>query len=262
MHDTKASKNSGALRRWLPLIILATGLALVFTMGWHTALIHTIGLNIDDIKDFVSQNILLSLIAFLAAYALAVVIIPPIGSILTIGGGLVFGALYSVPATVIGATIGATILFLIVKTSLGQTLAERAGAWVDKLRDGFKENALSYMLFLRLVPAFPFFVVNVVPGLIGVPLRTYVIGTLIGIIPGTTAYALLGEGAGSIFDKANQDYQTCTAANGDDACTYSLSFADLATAELAMAFGALAIVALIPVAINWYKKRKTNHAAA
>ena len=118
------------------------------------------------------------------------------------------------------------------------------------------------MLFLRLVPAFPFFVVNVVPGLIGVPLRTYVIGTLIGIIPGTTAYALLGEGAGSIFDKANQDYQTCTAANGDDACTYSLSFADLATAELAMAFGALAIVALIPVAINWYKKRKTNHAAA
>ncbi len=259
---TETAKKNGGFVRWLPLIVLAAGLILVFSMGWHTALIRTIGLNVDAIKAFVSQNLLVSLLAFLAAYAAAVVLIPPVGSVLTIGGGLVFGALYSVPATVIGATIGATILFLIVKTSIGQALADRAGAWVDKLRDGFSENALSYMLFLRLVPAFPFFVVNVVPGLIGVPLRTYIIGTFIGIIPGTTAYALLGEGAGSIFAKANAEYQACVAASGSNSCVYNLSFADLVTPELIMAFAALAVVALIPVVINWYKKRKSNHAAA
>ena len=260
MTETAAKPATGSFKRWLPLIALAAGLTLVFAMGWHTVLIRTIGLNVEAIKEFVANNLLISVLAFIVGYAAAVVLIPPVGSVMTIGGGLVFGAIYSVPATVIGATIGATILFLIVKTSLGEVLAEKAGAWVDKLRDGFSENALSYMLFLRLVPAFPFFVVNVVPGLIGVPLRTYVLGTFLGIIPGTTAYALLGEGAGSVFASANTDYNACVAAKGADSCTYSLSFADLVTTELILAFAALAVVALIPVAINFFKKRSSGNA--
>jgi len=258
--SSTSSKTSWS--RWLPLIAIGALIGLVFAMGWHTYLIREIGLNIEAIKSYVETNRLISLLAFMVMYAIAVVVIPPLGSIMTIGGGLVFGALYSVPATVIGATIGATLLFIIVQTSLGQVLADKAGAWVDKLREGFRENALSYMLFLRLVPAFPFFIVNVVPGLIGVPLRTYVIGTFIGIIPGTTAYALLGEGAGSVFANANTEYKACVAANGADACNYSLSFADLVTTELLLAFAALGVVALIPVVVNWFKKRGKNHAAA
>jgi len=237
-------------------------IGLVFVMGWHTYLIREIGLNIEAIKSYAEANRFISVAAFAVLYAVAVVVIPPLGAIMTIGGGLVFGALYSVPATVIGATVGATLLFIIVQTSLGEALAQRAGAWVDKLRDGFRENALSYMLFLRLVPAFPFFVVNVVPGLIGVPLRTYIIGTFIGIIPGTTAFALLGEGAGSVFDSANSEYKACLAANGAEPCTYSLSFGDLVTTELLLAFAALGVVALIPVVVNKFKKRGKNHAAA
>lgn len=252
----------GGLSRWLPLIVLAAALAVIFGMGWHTAAIREIGLNIDAIRDFVRENLLLSLLGFMLAYATATVLVPPLGSIMTIGGGLVFGALYAAPATVLGATIGATLLFLIVKTSVGHALADRAGAWVDRLRGGFQDNALSYLLFLRLVPAFPFFVVNVVPGLLGVPLRTYVIGTLFGIIPGTVAYSLLGEGAGSIFEKANAQYQTCIAEKGAEACTYAISFKDLVTTELLLAFGALAVVALIPVVINAFRKQGRSDAKA
>ncbi len=250
------------MTRYIPLIILAAALALIFGMGWHTVVIREIGLNLDSIQAFVSENLLLALVLFALAYAAAVVLIPPAGSVMTIGGGLVFGALFAVPATVIGATLGATLLFLIVKTSLGKAIADKAGAWVEKLRSGFQDNALSYMLFLRLVPAFPFFVVNVVPGLLGVPLRTYVIGTFIGIIPGTTAYSLLGEGAGSIFAEANTAYRACEAANGADACTYSLSFANLVTPQLIAAFAALAVVALIPVVIKRFTGRKPSGAAA
>ncbi|MEM8627649.1 MAG: TVP38/TMEM64 family protein [Pseudomonadota bacterium] len=250
------------MTRYLPLIVLVAALGVIFGMGWHTALIREIGLNLETIQAFVADNRVLALVMFGLAYAAAVVLVPPAGSIMTIGGGLVFGALYAVPATVLGATLGATILFLIVKTSLGEALAKQAGAWVDKLRGGFQENALSYMLFLRLVPAFPFFVVNVVPGLLGVPLRTYVIGTLIGIIPGTTAYSLLGEGAGSIFEEANTNYQACVAQNGADGCTYSISFANLVTPELVMAFGALAVVALLPMVIKRFSGRKQAAPAA
>jgi uncharacterized membrane protein YdjX (TVP38/TMEM64 family) len=258
-HTAAIKPTSAGWQRWLPLVLLAAVLTLVFAMGWHKAAIREIGLNLDAIKAFVAANRFTALALFVVIYAAATVLIPPLGAVMTIGGGLVFGALYAAPAIVVGATVGATILFSIVKTSLGQALAERAGAWVEKLRAGFQDNALSYMLFLRLVPAFPFFVVNVVPGLLGVPLRTYVIGTFFGIIPGTIAYSLLGEGAGSVFAKANAEYQACTAAGVGKVCTYSISFADLVTRELVIAFAALAVVSLIPVAIKYWSKR---HAAA
>lgn len=259
MTDSPQDARPGSsLKRFVPLAILAAALTLVFSMGWHTALIREIGLNLGAIQAFASENLLLALLIFVVAYAVAVVVIPPVGSVMTIGGGLVFGALAAVPATVVGATIGATALFLIVKSSLGEALAARAGAWVERLRAGFQENALSYMLFLRLVPAFPFFVVNVVPGLIGVPLRTYVIGTFLGIIPGTAAYSLLGEGAGSIFEKANAGYRACLAAGGTQTCHYELSLGDLVTAELVAAFAALAVVALIPVVIKRFSGRNAG----
>jgi uncharacterized membrane protein YdjX (TVP38/TMEM64 family) len=257
--ETRPSGNR--ILKWVPLIALMVALGVIFALGWHTALIRTIGLNLEPIKAFVAGHRVTAIAVFTLIYAAAVVLVPPAGAVLTIGGGLVFGALYSGPATVIGATMGATVLFLIVRTSLGQAIAARAGDWVNRLREGFADNAFSYMLFLRLVPVFPFFVVNVVPGLLGVPLRTFVLGTLIGIIPGTAAYALLGEGAGSIFAKANADYAQCTVQRPASACPYSLSFADLVTPELITAFVVLALVALVPVALSRIKKRSKAHAA-
>lgn len=254
---------ASALKRWLPLIVIGGLMVLVFAMGWHKYLsFKTIGLNYDALKAFIADNLVVALALYMLAYVAVVALSLPGGLIMTLTGGLLFGWTLGAPATVVGATIGATIIFLVAKTSFGETLAARAGPWLAKLRDGFQDNALSYLLFLRLVPAFPFFVVNVVPALLGVPLRTYVFGTLFGIIPGTTAYSVAGAGLGSVIEVQNAIYKACVdkhPTNADTACTYTIDTSALVTKELVLAFALLGVVALIPVALKYWSKR---HAAA
>jgi uncharacterized membrane protein YdjX (TVP38/TMEM64 family) len=252
-----------AWRRWLPLGVIAALMGLVFAMGWHKYLtFKTIGLNYEALQVFIADNLVLALLAYMVLYIAVVALSLPGGLIMTLAGGLLFGWQLGAPVTVVAATIGATLIFLVAKTSFGETLAAKAGPWMGKLREGFQENALSYLLFLRLVPAFPFVVVNLAPALLGVPLRTYVIGTLVGIIPGTTAYSIAGAGLGSIVEAQNKVYSACVAEKGAGACPYTIDFSALVTKELVFAGAALGVVALIPVAVNWYKKRGKGHAAA
>lgn len=265
MHDMPAaagSKSSG-LGRWLPLIVLVAMMGLVFGMGWHKYLsFKTIGVNYDALQAFIGQNLVVALLLYIVAYILVVALSLPGGLIMTLTGGLLFGWQLGAPATVIGATIGATIIFLIAKTSFGESLAAKAGPWLGKLADGFKENALSYLLFLRLVPAFPFVVVNLAPALLGVSLRTYVLGTLLGIVPGTTAFSVAGAGLGSVVQAQNEIYKACLAknpTNADVACPYNIDTSALVTKELLLAFALLGVVSLIPVVIKKWSKR---HAAA
>ncbi len=264
---TSASPNNSAatspVRRFAPLIVLAALMALVFAMGWHKYLsFKTIGLNYEALRGYIGENVVLSLMAYIAAYIAVVALSLPGGLIMTLSGGLLFGWMLGAPAAVIGATIGATIIFLVARTSFGETLAAKAGPWVGKLKDGFKENALSYMLFLRLVPAFPFVVVNLAPALLGVPLRTYFIGTLFGIMPGTAAYSFAGAGLGSVVEAQNKVYNACVAAltaSSDTGCAYRIDTSQLVTKELVFAFILLGLVALIPIAL---KKWNQRHAAA
>jgi uncharacterized membrane protein YdjX (TVP38/TMEM64 family) len=258
---TNASGSAGqsALKRWAPLGVLAALMGLAFAFGWHEYLsFKTIGLNYEALKDFISENLVVALLAYVALYIIVIALSLPGGLVMTLSGGLLFGWLLAATATVVGATIGATIVFLIAKTSFGEALAAKAGPWLGKLRDGFQENALSYLLFLRLVPAFPFFVVNLAPALLGVPLRTYVLGTFFGIIPGTTAFSVLGAGLGSAIESQNAIYNACLAEHGSNAataCTYTIDTKALVTPELLSAFVLLGMVALIPVALkNWSKR--------
>jgi uncharacterized membrane protein YdjX (TVP38/TMEM64 family) len=99
----------------------------------------------------------------------------------------------------VGATLGATLLFLLARTAFRELFRAWAGKYLGRLEDGFKRNALSYLLFLRLVPLVPFWLVNLVPALLDVSLRTFVIGTFLGIIPGTLVYASVGNGLGAIL---------------------------------------------------------------
>ncbi len=250
------------LRRWAPVAVLAGLMALSFAMGWHEYLsFKTIGLNYEVLKNFIADNFVIAIFAYVLLYILVVALSLPGGLVMTLSGGLLFGWLATAIAAVFGATIGATILFLIAKTSFGETLAARAGPWLGKLRAGFQENALSYLLFLRLVPAFPFFVVNLAPALLGVPLRTYVLGTFFGIIPGTTAFSVLGAGLGSAVESQNAIYNACLAKHGSQAasvCTYSIDTKALVTPELLAAFALLGVVALIPVALKKWSKRNVN----
>ena len=263
MSDAVENNTGGGFGRWIPLILIVGLMVLVFAMGWHKYLsFKTIGVNYEALQAYISENLVLAILIYMAGYIAVVALSLPGGLIMTLAGGLLFGWQIGAPITIVAATIGATIIFLIAKSSLGETLAAKAGPWVGKLREGFQENALSYLLFLRLVPAFPFAVVNLAPALLGVPLTTYVIGTFVGIIPGTAAYSIAGAGLGSVVEAQNKVYNACLAAKGEANCEYSIDFSALVTKELVIAGVALGFVALIPVAYNWYKKRKGSHAAA
>ena len=246
------------LRRFAPLIVLAAAMALVFAMGWHHHLsLKTIGLNYELLKGFVENNLAPALLLYALAYIAVVALSLPGGLVMTLSGGLLFGWQIGAPTTIVAATIGATIVFLVVRSSLGGGLAERAGPAVAKLRNGFQENAFSYLLFLRLVPAFPFFVVNIVPALLGVKLGTYVAATLLGIIPGTTAYSFAGYGLATVVEAQNKVYKDClanAASAGAPKCEYKIDTSQLMTKELIIAFIALGVVALIPVAIKRWSK--------
>lgn len=252
-------KPSRAWKRWAPLAALVGLMAFAFANGWHEYLsFKTVGLNYEALKAFISENLLLAVLAYAALYIVVVALSLPGGLILTVSGGLLFGWMLGAAVTVVAATIGATLLFLIAKTSLGESLADKAGPWIGKLREGFKENALSYLLFLRLVPAFPFFVVNLAPALLGVPLMTYVIGTFFGIIPGTLAYSVAGAGLGSVVVKQNELYNACLASHAAESCSYTIDTSALVTPQLIAGFALLGVVALIPVVLKKFRARAAN----
>ncbi len=259
-HSPEPASKSSSLRTWAPLIVIAALMGLVFAMGWHKYLsLESLGRNYGALSAFISENLILSLLAYTALYIVVVALSLPGALALTLAGGLLFGWQIGGPVTVVAATIGATVIFLIAKTSLGETLAAKAGPAINKLREGFQENALSYLLFLRLVPAFPFFVVNLAPALLGVPLRTYVIGTALGIIPGTMAFSFAASQLKTIIEKTNAEHAACILANGEAACPYVIDAGTLVSKEIIFAFAAIGVVALIPVIV---KKWSNRHAAA
>jgi len=121
----------------------------------------------------------------------------PGGAILTIAGGFLFGLWPGLFYVVMGATIGATAVFLAARAGLGD-LARRAGPRASRLKEGFRADAFNYLLILRLIPIFPFWLVNLVAALAGMRLATYVLGTFLGIIPGSFVFVSLGTGMGDI----------------------------------------------------------------
>lgn len=190
-----------SLRRLLPLLILFCGLVLFFVLdlGRYVNLDE-----IDEHRDWLAAQAerygMLAYLAFAVIYAVATAFSLPFGWVLTVVGGFVFGALAATVCVVIGATIGAACLFLAARYAFYDALHAKAGPALLKMEQGFKDNAFNYLLFLRLVPLFPFWLVNLVPGLLDVPLRVYVIATAVGIIPGTYIYASVGNSLGEIVE--------------------------------------------------------------
>ncbi len=258
MADRETTQAS-TVTRWVPLLVLIAAMALVFGMGWHRLLsFETIGRNYADLQAFIASNLAGAVALYMLLYIAVVALSLPGGLAMTLAGGLLFGWQIGAPATVVAATAGAAVLFLIAKTSLGETLAARAGPWLARLRNGFQENALSYMLFLRLVPLFPFFIVNLAPALLGVPFSTYVLGTFLGIIPGTVAFSVAGSGLGSVVEAQNAVHAACLerqAREPDLECVYTIDTGHLITGELIAAFVLIGVVALIPVAIKTWSAR-------
>lgn len=262
LEQQSGRRKGGLVKRLLPLAVLAAVAALVISQGWHKFLtLEHIAAHRDLLKGYIAGNYLLTLLAYMAIYIVAIALSLPGGVFLTLTGGFLFGWIVGGCATVAAATIGATIIFLIAKTSFGEPLAARAGPWLGKLRDGFQEDAMSYLLFLRLVPIFPFWLVNLAPALLGVRLPTYVAGTFAGIIPGTLAFSFAGVGLDSVIEAQRTAYDQCKAAQtggADTPCSLTLDPSALVTKELLIAFALLGGVALMPVVLKKFRKNKSH----
>ena len=191
--------------RLIPVLILVAGLVAYFGFGLNNFM--TLAALHDHhayLMEWVVEYGVIAGVCFAAMYALAVAFSIPGGALMTITAGLLFGPLLATVYVVFGATVGATILFLTARHAFSDFLRAKAGGAMSKMADGFNENPISYLLILRLVPLFPFWLVNLVPAFLAVSLTNFVISTFFGIIPGTFVFALLGDGAGAVLH-AGQD---------------------------------------------------------
>lgn len=242
-------------QRLAPAVVIVALMAIAWSLGLQRFLtLQAIAENRMALADYTSSHWLVALLIFMAVYTAAVALSFPGASVLTILGGLLFGAWVGGSATVVAATIGAVLIFEIAKSAFGEGMARKAGPWLSRIKDGFSEDAFNYLLFLRLVPAFPFWLVNIAPALANVRLRTFTLATALGIIPGTFAFSFIGAGLDSLITAQAKVHDACVAEKGAESCPFELSVSSLVTKELILAFVALGVVALIPVAIKKWKK--------
>jgi uncharacterized membrane protein YdjX (TVP38/TMEM64 family) len=253
-----ALDSRGIARRILPLaaIIVVVGAAYLASGGVSLEALVRHRAAIDD---FVASHRLLAVLSYMGLYIDIVALSVPGAIFLTVTGGFLFGLALGSAAAVISATIGATLIFLAARTALGDPLLRRAGPRANQLARGFRDDAFSYLLFLRLVPAFPFFLVNLVPAFAGVRLGPFIAATAIGIIPGAIVFALAGVGLDSMIAAQKNSYDQCIAASGTD-CRLAFDPADVLTPQLIAALVALGLLALMPVLVKYWRARSRTAA--
>jgi uncharacterized membrane protein YdjX (TVP38/TMEM64 family) len=185
---------------WIALALVALLLALRFSGLGEWLSFDTLARHRVTLSGWVSGHPLLSAGAFVAIYTVVAALALPGAVWLTLGGGFLFGAALGTALTVTGATMGATLLFLFAQRVFGADALQKLGPKAEGLARGIQANAWSYLLVLRLVPLFPFFLVNLVPAFCGVRPAVFIVTTGLGIIPGTAVFALSGAGLGRVLD--------------------------------------------------------------
>jgi uncharacterized membrane protein YdjX (TVP38/TMEM64 family) len=192
-------------RRLLPLVVLLVIAFAVYGSGLHRyASFEALEQHHRYLDELVAARPVASGLGFVLIYAIATAVSIPGAVFLTIAGGFLFGMLWGAALSVTGASIGAIGVFIVARTSLGDYLRSTAAPWLGRMRKGFNENALSYLLVLRIIPLFPFWAVNIVPALLGVELRAYALATVIGIIPGALVFASVGSGLDTVIDRGGE----------------------------------------------------------
>jgi uncharacterized membrane protein YdjX (TVP38/TMEM64 family) len=241
MAEPRLQALARSLRRVWPILALAAGAGLFYLLRLDRWLsVETLRAHRADLSAWAEANGLWALAVFGALYTAMVALSLPGGGVMTLAGGFLFGTLLATVIVVIAATLGATLLFLAARTALAAPLRARAGPWLRALEAGFGENALSYLLVLRLVPVFPFWLVNLAPAFLHIPLPTYVVGTFFGIIPATLVYAWIGSGLGHVLDQGGEP-----------------SLRIIFSPDVLGPILGLAVLALVPVA---YKRLKASTA--
>ncbi|MCP2670933.1 TVP38/TMEM64 family protein [Maricaulaceae bacterium EIL42A08] len=240
--ETPAKKKS-LISRLLPLGILVGGLVAFFALGGPQYLnLETMRETLRGLDGWVQENLILALLAYMVFYALAVSISVPGALWFTIGAGFLFGPWLGTGVAVFGATVGATIIFLAARYAFADWVRAKFPDYVKKLQDGFSRDAFTYVVILRLIPALPFFGINIATALLNVPVRAYFFGTLVGVIPGAYVYATVGDAIAR------------AAADGVP------SFSSLLTPEVIGAMVAFGLLAILPWAYKRFIAKKEEKA--
>lgn len=223
--SVRPSRGSGKTGRIVVVLVFAAALAAFFLLDLKQYLsLEALKANRDHLLAFTSQHYTSAVTLFLLAYVLQTLFSLPGAAILTLTGGFLFGSLLGTLYVNLGATVGATLAFLAARYVLRDWVEQKFGHRLGTLQEGFARNAFSYLLTLRLIPLFPFFLVNLVSGLTRINVGTYVIATSLGIIPGSFVYAFAGRQLGTIN-----------------------SLGEIASPNVILAFTLLGLLALVPI---------------
>ncbi len=235
-NSTTAESSSTPIGKIVILAILGLGIGafFYFDLGQYFSL-EGLKANRDSLLAYTNANFATAVTLFVALYIVQTGFSLPGGAIMTLAGGFLFGSVLGTIFVNIGATIGATLAFLVARYLLRDWVEGKFGDRIEPIQAGFAKNAFSYLMTLRLIPAFPFFLVNLVSGLTRVNLGTYIIATSIGIIPGSFVFAFAGKQLGSIN-----------------------SLGEIASPPVLMAFTLLGLLALMPIAYRKFIEKKNS----
>jgi uncharacterized membrane protein YdjX (TVP38/TMEM64 family) len=232
------------MKRWLrllPLVLIAALFVAVLASGVLRRLsLKGLAENREVLTHLVAAHPILSLAAFLGLYVLLIVACLPGPSVMSMAGGMLFGAVVGGIATLAALVGGAVIVFLACRTAFGDWAANRAGPAVAKIEAGFSRDAFAYLLALRLMPVAPFFMVNIAAGLARIPLCTFCLATLIGAAPSAFIYAGLGAGLDGVIRRHER-----------------LDASLLARPDIAVPLLALTVLALAPPAWRFIRARRS-----
>ena len=231
----KADQSSSPLGKIVIALLLATGIGafFYFDLGQYLSL-ESLKANRDTLLAYTEANFTTAVALFIGVYIIQTAFSLPGGAILTLAGGFLFGSLFGTLFVNLGATSGATLAFLAARYLLRDWVENKFGDRLGPIQAGFAKNAFSYLMTLRLIPAFPFFLVNLVSGLTRINLGTYVVATAIGIIPGSFVYAYAGRQLGTIN-----------------------SLSEIASPPVLIAFTLLGLLALLPIVYRKFTGKKS-----
>ena len=247
--------------RTLRLVLAAAAIALWFA-AWRSLDLATLLAFYGRALEIVEARPVVATLGFAALYMLAVVSSLPVATFLTLAGASLFGVAVAFPVTLLSATAGACIVLILARKLLYDVSMRRLGPWFKRLSREFRADAASYLLLLRLAPIFPFFVVNLAAAVLGARLTTFAWTSLVGMLPGTLAYVLIGAGLRETFATESRRLADCRRA-GQTPCVAEIDFSALISREILLGLAGLAALMLISLVIRRvYRRGDTGRAAS
>ncbi len=246
--------------RWLPLLALAAlSIGILASGGAHFLDLDRLSESRVWLKALIAEDRTRAIALACLTYIGSVVVSLPATLVLTVLAGLLFGTVTGALIAIGSATAGAAIVFSVGRYAAGDLIRRKAGPRLGRFADGFRRDGFGYILILRLLPIFPYWITNLAPAAFGVPLRSFALATLLGLTPGAFIYAGLGAGLEDLLAARDAARAACLTAGGSD-CAQGLDLRALVTPTMVAALAGLAGFALMSIYLRRWLERRTLRA--